>query len=144
MELDKYNDLRNTIIKNTIKNILKLYTIKDSQDNSISLKQLEQELLQKNQCVGVTNLKCCTKKTLPNEIYCNIHYKKNFSNVKESEQEEFIDIIDISNYHKQLIDNTFYFIDEKYNCIYNIDGKKVGIVKNECYLLTDDPFILDF
>ena len=143
MELDKFNELRNTIIKNTVKNILKLYTIKDIQGNVIPLKQLEEELLQTNKCVGVTNLNQCTKKTLPNEVYCSIHYKKNFVRDQEFEEfQEFEELVDTSNYRKQLIDNAFYFIDEKYNCIYNLDGKKVGIVRNEKYLLTDDPFIL--
>ena len=50
--------------------------------------------------------------------------------------------IDKSNYKKQLIDNSFYYIDDSF--IYNTSTlEKVGYIENNEFILTDDPFILN-
>ena len=157
MELDKFNELRNSIIKNTIKKITSLYTI-TNYNEIVTVEQLEKDLLTKNKCIGVivtgSNAHQCSKKSLPNENYCNLHYTKYIKNENYKEIEEITEFeerteieestefeeIDIRDCTRQLIGNTFYYIDVNY--IYTSNGSKVGIVKNQKYILTDDPFIL--
>ena len=146
MEIDKFNELRNCIIKNTIKNITSKYTVTNGNDK-VTIEQLEKDLLTKNKCIGVnSNAHQCSKNSLPNENYCNIHYIKyrpKKQDKQDNQQEsEIEDPIDINNFTKKLIDNEFYYIDINSNYIYNYSGFKVGIIKNERYILSDDPFIL--
>ena len=143
MELDKFNELRNCIIKNTIKKITLKYKITQG-NNIITSEQLEKDLLIKNKCIGViitnNNAHQCSKKSLPNENYCNSHYykKKHYQESQESQESQEVNI---NNCTKRLIDNTFYYINN--NCIYDCNGIKVGIVRNERYILSDDPYILN-
>ena len=54
-ELEEYNTLRNSIIKNVLKDIYKNYTVRNSLDKYVLQDYLFNELTNKNRCKSMNN-----------------------------------------------------------------------------------------
>lgn len=104
-------------------------------------------------CAQTANGSNCTRKAHANSKYCKIHIQK-YSTPRTSITTHRVTTpiyvvenrkppsIQPSGMIKKLINDSFYFIDEKY--IYDIEThEKVGYIKNNEHVLTDDPFVLD-
>ena len=44
---------------------------------------------------------------------------------------------------RKLIKDSFYYIDNKYNCFYDSDFNRVGIIKDNEFIFTTNPFLFD-
>lgn len=133
-------------------------------------------LQKKESCFAITSSgnRCCRKQATDSK-YCKLHQQSNYNNklkntvlhfkntselitqnhynnlqlqlIKTINEDNKINNTNNKNdYIKKLIDDSFYYIDNKY--IYDINTKeKVGYIKyNESlpkYILTDDPFELE-
>lgn len=153
-ELEQFNTLRATIIKNVVKDIYKNHI----NEGIIKIKQ--QDLL--NILLKIVKCKKCNKNCLANSYYCEKHYKNHFTdnyntntnntntNTDTTNTEIYQVLGDtdsdteyITSLNKKLIDNTFYYIDEKYNCFYDSDCNQVGIIKDDQFIFTHNPFLFD-
>lgn len=158
-EIDQFNVLRNTIIKSVIREIYKNYKIQDLNNNSIPKEQLMSIFIDKKKCIGVINsqrgITQCTKNALYDNDYCEKHYKKNYKDYFKEDisteecTEEYTESSDtemeneyIQKLKKKLIKDTFYYVDYKYNFVYDLNCKKVGIIRDSNFILTDNPMIL--
>jgi hypothetical protein len=114
-------------------------------------------------CVGIRESVCaavtragtrCTSKANQGSKYCKRHVNKELFDIPErdfaSEKKENVKIDfcvtkvegKSGERKKQFIEDTFYYIDKKY--IYNMETmEKEGYIKDEEYVLTRDPFILN-
>lgn len=142
------------IIKETLKTICKNYTIYDSDDNLVDFETIQKQLLVSKtlkRCIGTTStspVNQCTRNAVENYDYCRTHLYKmclktdcvddvsfeiefNLNKVNECK----------NNLKKKLIDDSFYYIDEKF--IYDTHYNKVGYIEDGKYILTSDPFILE-
>lgn len=110
-------------------------------------------------CKGISkNGNKCSRKASENSKYCKTH---NYLSYREMINEKFENIqinnpdpiniiqnedilekpIKIENMELKFIDDSFYYIDNKF--IYEKDTlNKVGYIHNDEYILSDDPFIL--
>lgn len=155
------------IIKEVIKSLCKDYKIYDSYDNLMDSETLQKLLLTPKvmrRCIGTTNtspITQCSRNALENCDYCKTHmYKLGVTNIDKDKDNfntnilfeyKYInnyenDKVDANVYEKDLkkkfIDDAFYLIDDKF--IYdNKTLERVGIIDNNKYILTLDPFILN-
>ena len=95
----------------------------------------------------------CFRKASRDSEYCKTHsylaFKQHNLTTKPSGTQDIVvfvpnnqDNININGLKKQLIEDTFYYIDDTY--IYNIDSlERVGYIEDSKFYLTDDPFILN-
>jgi hypothetical protein len=157
-EIDQFNTLRNTIIKSVVREIYKNYKIQDSNNNLVPKEQLISIFIDKKKCIGVINsqrgVSQCKKNAIYDNDYCEKHYKNNYKDYckedcditteeyTESSEETEMENEYIQKLKKKLIKDTFYYVDYKYNFIYNLDCKKVGIIRDSNFILTDNPMIL--
>ena len=142
-EIEEFNTLRTTIIKNVLKEIYKNHTV------SISHEDLFNLLTNKKKCKNINSKMIQCKQIIVNDSdFCEKHYINKFSQnyVKENiltyndqdSDKEYIQTLD-----KKLIKDSFYFIDNKYNCIYDSDFNKVGIIKDDEFIFTTNPFLFE-
>lgn len=143
-ELEEFSILRNTIIKNVLKEIYKNYTVSIAQDDLFNV------LTNKKQCKSMNGKMIQCKNNIVNKSdFCEKHYINKFSQNKEFEKIEVISETDsdteyITTLDKKLIKDSFYYIDNKYNCFYDSDFNKVGIIKDdEEYIFTTNPFLFE-
>ena len=156
-------ELEKVYIKDMIKMIDVIYSKYDIMDRStkrvISKYELISEVglsIKDTICIAMcqTGSKCI-RKAINGGEYCRMHIglsiKNNInnSNIIEIKNEEINDEMEDEmgdemegNVILKLIGDVFYYVGEKY--IYDREtGDKVGYVKMNEYILTDDPFILD-
>jgi hypothetical protein len=154
-ESEQYLKFKNNVLKKFLKDVKKNYKIIDNFGNEVSDETLLQ-LNKFNRCNGVVNTASgsfsrCTKNSNDNFNYCKLHLKKQcLQSLKSNNVRDEVDYVIIdnpsnqnlqSNLKKKFIQDSFYFIDSKY--IYATDDhRKVGIIENNQYILTDDPFVL--
>jgi hypothetical protein len=142
------------IIKETLKTICKNYTIYDSDDNLVDFETIQKQLLFSKtlkRCVGTTNtspVTQCTRNAVENYDYCRTHLYKMCLKTESVDDVSFEIEFNLNkvnecknNLKKKLIDDSFYYIDEKF--IYDTNYNKVGYIEDERYILTSDPFILE-
>lgn len=142
------------VIKDTIKKICKNYTILNDNEEEISEEELISQLLKPKiikRCVGTTKgtpVLQCNRYALDGYDYCKSHLYRmclqepkevdcNLPEVSFTKSEKN----DTRNLQKVFIDDSFYFVDDKY--IYNTNSIKVGYISNKEFILTSDPFILE-
>jgi hypothetical protein len=150
-EQDIFDTLRTSIIKNTLKEIYKSYTIKDTLGTKISEENLLNILTNKNKCKNMNNKMIqCKNNTINDSDFCEKHYINKFSQnyVKKDNnitiyQETDSDTEYIQMLDKKLIKDSFYYIDNKYNCFYDSDFNKVGIIQDNDFIFTTNPFLFD-
>jgi len=155
---ENYTKFTNNLIKKFVKDLQNnnKYKIIDSLSGK---EPTEKELLEifynkSKRCVGIihnsNNISQCSKNAIENIDYCKNHYKKyimtNLINVDNKVvNDTFVldkeDCKDLKNLQKKFIEDSFYYIDSEF--IYNTDGEKSGIIKNNKYILTEDPYILE-
>lgn len=94
----------------------------------------------------------CTKNASEDFNYCKLHLKKElhkqlYQSKEQKHQQCVIEEINASvvapslGLQKKFIQDSFYYIDSAF--IYAIDDRRrVGIIENQEYILTDDPFVL--
>jgi len=153
------------ITKEVIKCLCKDYKIYDSYDNLMDSEILQKLLLTPKvirRCIGTTNtspITQCSRNALENCDYCKTHMyklgitnKDNFNpnilfeykytnNDENGDSEKVHNKVYEKDLKKKFIDDVFYLIDDKF--IYdNKTLEKVGIINNNNYILTLDPFIL--
>ena len=126
---------------------------------------IEKELLSPKiikRCIGTTNtspITQCSRNALDDYDYCKTHMYKLGSTHIQKEQIDNSNILvqykyaNNSNFDrlsheklkKKFIDDTFYLIDDKFIYVYNDNDtlEKVGIIDNNNYILTSDPFVLN-
>lgn len=155
-EQDLFNTLKNTIIKNLLKEIYQGYIITDTFGVKISEETILNKLTNKKKCKNMSNKMIqCKNNTVNNSDFCEKHYINKFSQntVKEENKNVIYEEIDsdteyILTLDKKLIKDSFYYIDNKYNCFYDIDFNRVGIIKendvgdNE-FIFTTNPFLFE-
>ena len=154
-------NFKKKIIKDTLKTLFKKYQIYDNEGiNLMSQDVIEKELLSPKiikRCIGTTNtlpITQCSRNALDDCDYCKTHiYKLGITNIQNHHINKPPILFQYQNNNddktlpnknclkKKFIDDTFYFIDDKF--IYDNTLNKVGIIDNNNYILTSDPFILD-
>jgi hypothetical protein len=158
-DTEQYLKFKQNLTKKIIKEIQSKYNIIDkntdcscNQGDILKVDEIIKNLNGKDKrCVGIVQnngiISQCSKNVCnPTINYCKLHYKKHRD---EHTKTNFIETIkalksqqfDISSKTKKFINDSFYYIDDCY--IYTSEGIKVGIVNNNEYILTDDPFILN-
>ena len=149
-ELEEYNTLRNSIIKNVLKDIYKNYTVRNSLDKYVLQDYLFNELTNKNRCKSMNNKMIQCKNNIVNKSdFCEKHYVNKFSQNKENyiETESYQEIDSDTEYiwslDKKLIKDSFYYIDNKYNCFYDSDFNRVGIIQDSEYIFSTNPFLFE-
>ena len=150
-EQEEFNTLKCSIIKNVLKEIYKSYLIKDTFDVKISEQDLLNVLTNKKKCKNMSNKMIqCKNNTVNKSDFCEKHYINKFSQnyVKESVVTEIYQEIDsdteyIQTLDKKLIKDSFYYVDTKYNCFYDSDFNKVGIIQNNDFIFTTNPFLFE-
>lgn len=153
-ESEQYLKFKNNVLKKFLKDVKKNYKIIDNSGNEVSDEILLQ-LNKFNRCNGVVNTSSgafsrCTKNSNDNSNYCKLHLKKQcLQSIKSKSDQDEVDYVIIDNpvedlqptLKKKFIQDSFYLIDSKY--IYATEShRKVGIIENNQYILTDDPFVL--
>lgn len=155
-EQELFDTLRNSIIKNVLKEIYQGYTITDTLGVKISEEAILNKLTNKKKCKNMSNKMIqCKNNTVNNSDFCEKHYINKFSQntIKEENKNVIYEEIDsdteyILTLDKKLIKDSFYYIDNKYNCFYDTDFNKVGIIKesdvgdNE-FIFTTNPFLFE-
>ena len=153
-DVKEYIKFRDKIKKEIINLIYDKYIIMDRQGNFIDKNNLKLEN-DNTRCIGVlSNYKQCSKNAIKDNDYCKIHLSTNKKSLYHNKQvDESLDAdiliqahkerLNVSkNLKKQFIEDTFYWIDDKY--IYDIDSyEKVGIIENDEFKLTSDPYLLN-
>jgi hypothetical protein len=145
------------IIKETVKKICKTYTIFDDDENEIYEEEIIKSILQPKiikRCVGTTKgtpVSQCNRHAIEGYDYCKSHLhniclqESNDDNCNLLEitftQNKLNKNIDESELQKVFIEDSFYFVDNKY--IYDNKNIKVGYILNKDFILTSDPFILE-
>lgn len=106
-------------------------------------------------CNGISqNGKKCYRKALKETDYCRIHNftvvqkindiqkSQYFYLIDKKESNESFELNDNDNLILKFIEDMFYYIDDKF--IYDRDTlEKVGYIKNDEFIFTGDPFILN-
>jgi hypothetical protein len=164
---EQFTKFKNNVLKKFLKDIKKKYKIIDNQGNEVS----DENILQLNKftrCQGVVTTSTgsfarCTKNTTDHFAYCKLHLKKEMhkqiyqtnavkNNGSDSIECILLDTLDTldtdksqtklqTKLQKKFIQDSFYYIDSHF--IYAIDdNRRVGIIENQEYILTDDPFVL--
>jgi rRNA pseudouridine-1189 N-methylase Emg1 (Nep1/Mra1 family) len=156
---EQFMKFKNNVLRKFLKDIKKKYKIIDQQGDEVSDENLLQ-LNKFNRCQGVVTTSSgsfgrCSKNASENFSYCKLHLKKEIhkkmyqSKETKEQQENKIVIIDApsgqndfnNKLEKKFIQDSFYYIDSYF--IYAIDdNRRVGIVEQGEYILTDDPFVL--
>lgn len=154
------NELDNTFLKTYRKKLIKEFSksiLRNFQVTNMNGLLVDQEEIIKSlynfkvskRCIGITsssNVSQCTRNAIEDRDYCKTHMYK-IGLVKE---EITVSINHISNsklndcskLKKKFINDSFYYVNDKF--IYNIDtNEKVGYIFQSEYILTSDPFILD-
>lgn len=148
------------IIKETLKTLFKNYQVYDSNDNLVDIETIQHQLLSPKvikRCIGTTNtspVTQCTRNAIENYDYCKSHlYKMCFLKSESNKHDEDImsveyksinndNIIDKNKLKRKFIEDSFYFVDNKF--IYDSSYNKVGYInETNNYILTNDPFILE-
>ena len=150
-EQELFDTLRNSIIKNVLKEIYQGYTITDTFGVKVSQETIFNKLTNKKRCKNMSNkMVQCKNNTVNNIDFCEKHYINKFSqtSVKEPVTSEIYEEIDsdteyILTLDKKLIKDSFYYIDNKYNCFYDSDFNRVGIIKDNEFIFTTNPFLFD-
>ena len=150
----EYVTLKKKIQKEFIQQLYNKYLVFDKDGNQVSINNFSLELFK--QCSGINqNNKQCQHNALINGNYCTTHFKKyvkeNIVKQKNKQEVESLSIctntinksyIDKETLKKRFIDDSFYYIDDKY--IYDIHSlEKLGYIQNNRFILTNDPFILN-
>lgn len=159
MNLNEQQFLENfkkRIIKETVKQICKTYTVFDNDENEIYEEELIKSFLQPKiikRCVGTTKgtpVSQCNRHAIDGYDYCKSHLhniclqesKDDTCNFEITfTQNKLVQNIDKSELQKVFIEDSFYFVDNKY--IYDNQHTKVGYISNKDFILTSDPFILE-
>lgn len=151
-DVKEYVKFRDKIKKEIINLIYEKYIIMDKHGNFIDKNNLKLENINKR-CIGVlSNYKQCNKIALSDNEYCKTHLFSNkmstFNNKSNDKDTDIIiqtqkECLNLSNnLKKQFIEDTFFWIDDKY--IYDIDSyEKVGIIIDNQFKLTSDPYLLN-
>jgi hypothetical protein len=146
-------NFKKRIVKDTIKKICKNYIILNDNNQEINEEELLNQLLKPKiikRCVGTTKgtpVLQCTRNALDGYDYCKSHlYKLCLQETKQNvnlPEVSFqkLEKSDITGLQKVFIDDSFYFVDDKY--IYDTNNIKVGYISNKEFILTSDPFILE-
>lgn len=150
-EQELFDTLRNSIIKNVLKEIYQGYTITDAFRVKISEETIFNKLTNKKRCKNMNSKMIqCKNNIVNNSDFCEKHYINKFSqnNNKISENVTVYQEIDsdteyILTLNKKLIKDSFYYIDNKYNCFYDSDFNRVGIIKDNEFIFTTNPFLFD-
>lgn len=165
MIIEKYQKLISKDIETIINHIFDNYTVTEK-NTSIEVEKntIISHFLSKKEpiikrCCGINqNGSQCSRNTLENKMYCKIHilkYDTSLFSMKQTPQKleqielqknEFVDYEkcekpDVSQLKKIFIDDSFYYVDEKYMYDY-ITKEKIGFIDNGEYILSNDPFIL--
>lgn len=153
MDEDKFmENYKKKLVKDFVKQMLKHFKIYNNDDNLVN----ESEILNIiyapkviNRCIGTTStgiITQCTRNAVDKLEYCKTHmYKMGY--IKEQPPINIVCIENkckdtiVCNLKKKFINNSFYFVDEKY--IYDEDNNKVGYINDKEYILSSDPFILN-
>lgn len=148
-EQELFDTLRNSIIKNVLKEIYKDFTV-NNLDVKISQEDLFNILTNKKKCKNISNKMIqCKNITVNNSDFCEKHYINKFSQtyVKETVERIYEEIDSDTEYiltlDKKMIKDSFYYIDNKYNCFYDSDFNKVGIIKDDEFIFTTNPFLFE-
>lgn len=156
------NKFRQDTVKQVIKKVLKNYVVLDKNLDKVDEESLMTEILRQDEperCSGVvssgTKFSQCTRNASNDLGYCKIHAKKYQSNQSYQKVEEvkgeklYLVKTEVKNSSTRLkkvfIEDSFYFVDD--NFIYDKSNEslsKVGYVDKGNYILTDDPFILNY
>jgi hypothetical protein len=153
----EYILLKKRIQKELITYLYNNYSVYDKNNICITKNEFEQQLYSTKQCVGLLkNYKQCTKNALSEQNYCSIHIHKykskeqeiknvldidNNQEIQLETKEEFV--LDKNTLKKKFIEDTFYYIDDKF--IYDMSNlDKVGYIKDDFFHLTTDPFLLNY
>lgn len=156
---EQFVKFKNNVLKKFLKDIKKKYKIIDHQGDEVSDKHLLQ-LNKFNRCQGVVTMSSgsfgrCTKNASEDFNYCKLHLKKElhkqlYQSKEQKHQRQHHCVIEEINasvvapslgLQKKFIQDSFYYIDSAF--IYAIDDRRrVGIIENQEYILTDDPFVL--
>lgn len=156
-EQDLFDTLKNSIIKNVLKEIYQDFNVISitkgvniSQGVKISQEDLLKLLIDKKRCKNMSNKMIqCKNNIVNNSDFCEKHYINKFSqnNVKENKEIVYQEIDSDTEYiqtlDKKLIKDSFYYIDNKYNCFYDSDFNKVGIIKDDEFIFTTNPFLFE-
>jgi hypothetical protein len=164
--LQKY---KKQILNSTLKDLYQNhYVISKSTNEKISLQELKEILedtSEEKMCIGIIGgNKQCTRKACLNFNYCKSHiqkykakvYKEMYSQKEEKEYNIEFNIIkethpnietnlieEIKNSKKVFIDDSFYHLYN--NDLYDPQSfQKCGIVQDSEYILTEDPFIINW
>lgn len=144
------------IIKDVLKTLCKDYKIYDDNDTLQNSETLYKNIMNPKvvkRCIGVTNtqpISQCTRNAVDVYDYCKTHlykmcFQKNEATAETTTDVEYIFTSQKENVStklkKKFIENSFYFIDDKY--IYDTNYVKVGYIQDNNYILTSDPFILE-
>lgn len=149
-EQELFDTLKNSIIKNVLKQIYQGHTITDPFGIKISQETIFNKLTNKQKCKNMSNKMIqCKNNTVNNSDFCEKHYINKFSQtyVKETVERIYEEIDSDTEYiltlDKKLIKDSFYYIDNKYNCFYDTDFNKVGIIKDDEFIFTTNPFLFE-
>lgn len=154
--------LKNKIVKSIIKDIFKNKILCNRNGEILNEQDLLDILSNKiDKCSGITinnNMPVqCTKNVLFNG-YCKHHNKKyeHKNNLGicmeedntiefeiENENDNDNDNHEITTRVKKFINDSFYYVDDHFIYLNNSSNIKVGYIKNDEYIMSDDPFILD-
>jgi hypothetical protein len=156
-----FENYKKRITRDVIKTLYKNYKVYDCDNVLMDIETLQKEILTPKtikRCIGATNttpISQCSRNAIENYDYCKTHLYKICLNSQESTCKKNLPIefnINSSNDNsisqekcnlkKKFIDDSFYFIDNKF--IYDTKNHiKVGYIHNNEYILTSDPFLLD-
>lgn len=149
-EQELFDTLRNSIIKNVLKEIKEQgYTITDTFGVKISEETIFNKLTNKKRCKNMSNKMIqCKNNTVNNSDFCEKHYINKFSQTYVKEPITIYEELDsdteyILTLDKKLIKDSFYYIDNKYNCFYDSDFNKVGIIRDNEFIFTTNPFLFE-
>jgi hypothetical protein len=166
LNIKDFLQLKNKIIKSVIKDIFKNKILCSSRNGNILDEQELLDILSNKieKCIGITinnNIAIqCTKNGIFNG-YCKQHNKKyeykNNTNIYKDSTHNYIedsthnyeleienqDTNEISMKTRKFINDSFYYVDDNFIYSNNISNTKVGYIRNDEYILSDDPFILN-
>jgi hypothetical protein len=166
MESIKHLDKLKEYIKKDVEKLLSvllsnydIYQHGNLINKELLLTKLISDLDNVNACNAVINGKLCKNKCYNTFNYCKKHivkesfqFTQNQNTVtSQNTQSDSIKLdkiitrtspIKLTDYSKKFINDTLYYITDK--SIFNTDLECVGYVSDDNYILTDDPFILQF
>lgn len=159
MESIKHLDKLKDYIKQDVEKILTalvsdydIYQNGNPVDKVVVLNKLLLDLSTINKCNAVVGGKLCKNRCYNTFKYCKKHI--NLSQINHTSQPIQLTTItqtphnptqkDLSNYTKKIIDDTLYYITESSQFIFDDNLERVGYISDDNYILTDDPFILEF